>query len=419
MAAHIQTGPFLCAGAMLYNPSIGPAFNDSNQDAGPSVTYQGDSMPDVRFAWQGDHIQNNTGVVPGFMNLVYLLSVDQIPAAHSTTIIAAAQHAASGTALTLASAPAVGIALNIPTYPFSGSLAGATAVTPPLCLDFGFAWGNVTSGSTTVTVANSAQFSAGMPLVIAHVGNSGGTAALLTWCTGTPTATTITINDTPLATNASTPIGTGDIWFPREGQSQTQPRAHMPYLAAGPALLLDSSQSIARGVVVTCSSASGVGGNIVVNGYDIYGQVMNETVAIAPASSVTAYGKKAFKWINSVTPAFTDATYNYSIGTSDVFGFHFRSDKWEYANVFWAGAFMTSSTGWNVYQLPASGDVRGTVQTSAIGGGSGIGSTASNGTVSSLAITGNRLAIFQSLPLYNMIRGTPVAPSTVFGATQT
>ena len=56
------------------------------------------------------------------------------------------------------------------------------------------------------------------------------------------------------------------------------------------------------------------------------------------------------------------------------------------------------------------GDVRGTVQVSAIGGGSGYGSTSSNGSI--------RFATMMSVPLFNLTQSTPVLTTPMFGVTQ-
>jgi hypothetical protein len=122
------------------------------------------------------------------------------------------------------------------------------------------------------------------------------------------------------------------------------PIAAYPFLAGGPGLFLDPRQAITRAVAIT-GVAGGTGGAITVAGWGPYGQPMRETIA-AGAGAVTTYGKKCFKAIGTVTPGFTDATHNYSVGTADVFGFAFRSTIWEETEVFWNGAAMAASTGW-------------------------------------------------------------------------
>ena len=92
------------------------------------------------------------------MNLSYLQSVDQVPAAYGAALIVAAQNVVNGTAMTLKTTPAVGLAVNVPIMPFTAALNGSTPVVAPVVLDFGFAWGNCTSGSKTVTVADSTEF---------------------------------------------------------------------------------------------------------------------------------------------------------------------------------------------------------------------------------------------------------------------
>lgn len=418
MAIQIHTGPIYAAGGLDYNPALGAGFQNFNSDAGPSQNYQGTGVLDPRFAFLGDYLQNRNGVQPGFSDIPTAHSVEQIPAAYSSTWnnIAPAANAVSGTAMTLVSTSSVGVTLNIPIIPFSPVINGNAVTTAPIVLDFGFSFGNVTSGSTTVTVSDSTLFPVGMPLVIAGVGNSGGTVPLLTWVVSQASATTIVINDAPLATNASTPIGTGNIWTPREGFSGIYPTAHLPYLAGGPGIFLDPRQSVSRGVVIN-GSASATGGAFLVSGWDIYWQPMTETIT-AGAGAVQTYGKKAFNAIKSVTPQFSDA-HTYSVGTSDVFGLHFFSNQWEYLSASWAASSMTSSAGWIAGTTPASGDVRGTIQVSAIGGGSGIGASASNGTVSSLAMSGRRLCVFQSIPVYNVLRANAQNSATLLGATQT
>lgn len=437
MAASIIDGPLFRYGNMakILAAVFGSAVGDPNQDAGPDGVFQGEALLDPRYYFAKDQVTGYTGRVASHFMSPVLRSINQIPAALGTATIAALANVTSGTKMTLAAAT-TGITPNVPIVPYNaGGITAGAPVVAGLALDFGFAFGTVASGSTTVVVADAFLFRAGMPLVIAGVGNSGGTVPLLTNVLSLTDTTHIVIADKPLASKNPTAIGTGNIWGPSPSSSLTAfatPTAHLPFIAGGPALMLDPRQSIGRGVSITGVSG-GAGGAFTVRGWDVYGMPMAETIT-AGAGVNTVYGVKAFKFIASVTPGFTDA-HNYSVGTSDVFGFNYRTGVWEDSQVTWAGLSMTSSTG---YTAPLSlitaatatnADVRGTIQTGAAGAGSGIGSTASNGTVSALAMTGNRLMIqnglnasqavlsFPSLASAASVVGTPNA-AAVFGNAQ-
>ena len=168
---------------------------------------------------------------------------------------------------------------------------------------------------------------------------------------------------------------------------------------------------------MTTSSASSTVATVLIKGYDVYGQPMSQNLTLTAGS--TAYTTKAFKYFVSATPITTDATYNYSVGISDVYGYNVRCDKWEYSNVFWAAVFETSGDT-TKYFTPAvkttpatttTGDVRGTYQVGANGPLSGGSYTSSNGTT-------NRLFIAMSAPLSNLVLGTPQNPAPFFGVTQ-
>ena len=104
----------------------------------------------------------------------------------------------------------------------------------------------------------------------------------------------------------------------------------------------------------------------------------------------------------------------YSLGVGDTVGFHVRSDKWEYANIFWNGSFATNKNGWTAAVLTpntnTAGDVRGTVQLSTAGPlGTSVGASLANGTA--------RLTLMMSVPLYNLINATPLNSVPMFGVT--
>lgn len=423
MAASNFSGPAFVYGNLdaLLAATFGSASPDPQPDAGPGAEYQGDGILDCRFFFPKDKVTGFTGTVASHFNVPALCGVTAIPSALAAANIAAAQNVVSGTQFNLAGA-SVGISTFIPIRAFSGAVNGSAVTSAPIVLDFGFEFGNCTAGSPNITVGNASDFVVGMPLVIAQVGNSGGTLPLLTQVLSINAATnviTVPASAQPLATNAATPIGAGDLWGPSV-LGYPIPLAHMPYLAAGPGLWLDSRQTIARGLRIT-GSASATGGTVTVRGWDMYWQPMSETITVG-AGAVTGWGKKAFKAILSATPNFTDA-HNYSIGTSDLFGMAYRGPVWDQTEVFWASTYMNTVTGWlapdaTTPATATTGDVRGTIQTSANGGGSGIGATASNGTVSSLIMTGNRLTI-ANYPLINQAAAATAAnPVPLYGVTQ-
>lgn len=130
------------------------------------------------------------------------------------------------------------------------------------------------------------------------------------------------------------------------------------------AAVADPAKNLSRAISITASSGA-VGGAFLVAGRDLYGYPQTEkiTVASSPSGSTTTNGKKAFKFVNSVTPQVTD-TKSYSVGTADVFGFPLLINTFPYATVGWAGAIVAVSTGFvaavSTVASNTTGDVRGT-----------------------------------------------------------
>lgn len=128
--------------------------------------------------------------------------------------------------------------------------------------------------------------------------------------------------------------------------------------------LYDPTTMLGRAVAVT-GALSGAGGDFLVSGYDIYGEPMTETIT-ATAGATTVNGTKAWKFIVSIVPQFTDA-HNYEFGTIDVFGFPLLTADFTDVSISWAAAAITSSTGYTaaVTTTPSAttGDVRGTYAT--------------------------------------------------------
>lgn len=135
----------------------------------------------------------------------------------------------------------------------------------------------------------------------------------------------------------------------------------------------DPTKVLSRVTSITASSGA-VGGAFIVAGADLYGYPQTEkiTVASSPSGATTTTGKKAFKFITSVTPQVTD-TFSYSVGTGDVFGFPLLSQEFPLATVGWAGALVASSTGYvaavSTAATNTTGDVRGTYAVQSVSNG--------------------------------------------------
>lgn len=118
---------------------------------------------------------------------------------------------------------------------------------------------------------------------------------------------------------------------------------------------------IARAISITGISG-GAGGTFVVKGADVYGYPMTQNIVVA-AGVNTVNSTKAFKFIYSVTPSFTDGTGTYSVGTADIYGFPLAADYFSDADCYWGNVIQAVSTFTAAVSTTASattGDVRGT-----------------------------------------------------------
>lgn len=125
--------------------------------------------------------------------------------------------------------------------------------------------------------------------------------------------------------------------------------------------LYDPTKSLARNIRIT-SGGVDTGITFTVKGWDIYGYPMTEV--ITGASGGIASGKKAFKFVASITQSGAVAS-TMSVGTGDVYGIPLRVDTLGYATFFYNGSLVTANTGWLTSDTtsPATGttgDVRGT-----------------------------------------------------------
>lgn len=394
MGVSINSGPSIVSG------NTNPVQN-SEPDQGPSLVFQGSGLTDPRFVGQ---IGGAPGTkIYGLYTNSYVVSTDAVPVAAAAARLAAAAAPAAGVALPLVTAQAAGVAPLVPVLPF-GVAPISTNLVNVLAVDFGFTVGSTTAASKVLTIPVGAwrYFMQNQRIIVAGA-NGVNAAPLFTTVAAAvvPGATTVTLADAALATNAAVAVGANHPVL----------NAAWPFLTAGTIALFDPTQGIARTVSLT-ANAGATGQAVTVRGYDVYGQPMSEVITVVGGSTVN--GKKAFKYIASVTPAVTDGGHTISAGTTDVMGVNFRSDFWEYMDIFMAGQFVSVSTGWTVADatLPATsvtGDVRGTytLQTASNG----------DGTVANWP-TSRRLAVFSSLPIFNTVNANNLNYSTLFGNAQ-
>jgi len=331
------------------------SVTDYNPELGPVALLGGVGRIDPRPNFNYIPGQNFGAFTAGF-STSDAMTINYAPYTLSNTAIAAAANVVSGTAMTLVStnSTSTGVSVNASCFNYN---TGAT-VTGLLMVD-GFCSFTGVVASNVLTVSSlTGTVTVGMTL-------SG---------TGVASGTTVVNQLTGPAGGAGTYTVTGNATVTSAtitGQATGTFALGQPFGQVGTINLWNPQAIVSRAVSVT-GSASATGGNILISGYDIYGVPMSEVIA-APASATTVNGKKAFKYIASVVPQFTDA-HNYSVGTTDIYGLPLRSDFFGDIAINYANAAITANTGYTaaVTTIPATtttGDVRGTyaLQTAANG----------------------------------------------------
>ena len=332
---------------IAYGQNTIGTVTDYNPDCGPSLFWGGVGRVDPRPNFNYVPGQNFGAPTLGF-GTSDAMTINYAPYTLSTSAIAAAANVVNGTAMTLVSSnsTSTGVSVNASCINYNTG----NAVTGLLLID-GYASFTGVVASNVLTVSSlTGTVTVGMTL--SGTGVASGTTIVnqLTGPAGGAGTYTVTGN----ATVASTTI-TGQMTGGFTALAQ-------PFGQSNTVYLWNPQSLIARAVSVT-GSASSTGGNILISGYDIYGVPMSEVIA-APAGASTVNGKKAFKYIASVVPQFTDA-HNYSVGTTDIYGFPLRSDFFGDVSINYNATGVTANTGYTaaVTTSPATtttGDVRGT-----------------------------------------------------------
>jgi len=344
MSISAFSGPVVSYGQNTIN-----TVTDYNPDIGPSLFWGGAGRIDPRPNFNYIPGQTQGAFTAGF-GTSDAMTLNYAPYALGAAAIAAAANVVSGTAMTLVStnSTSTGVSVSNSCTNFN---TGAT-VTGLLMVD-GFASFTGVIASSILTVSSlTGTISIGM--TIAGTGVVTGTTIVnqLTGPAGGVGTYTVQGDDTASSTTIT-------------AQATGTSALAQPYglLGQPSSIYLWNPQALISRAVSVLGSASATGGNITINGYDIYGVPMSEVIA-APASATTVNGKKAFKYISSVVPAFTDA-HNYSIGTTDIYGLPIRSDNFGDLAINYNATGITASTGYvaAVTTSPATtttGDVRGT-----------------------------------------------------------
>lgn len=339
MSITANSGPYVAFGQSPYGL-------DYNPDLGPSLFWGGVARLDPRTNFTYLPGQASASLTAGFATSD-TLTINYAPYAKGTAAIAAAANVVSGTAMTLVSTNSTTTGVSV-----GASCTNQTtgqAVTGLLLLD-GYASFTGVVASNVLTVSSlTGTVTIGMTLA----GTGVATGTLVTAQLTGPAGGAGTYSVTGNATVASATI-TGQM---------TGTAALLQPFGQTPSIYLWNPQALVARAVSVTGSASATGGNITIAGYDIYGMPMSEVIA-APASATTVNGKKAFKYIASVTPAFTDA-HNYSIDTTDIIGLPLRSDFFGDVAINYNATGITANTGYvaAVTTSPATtttGDVRGT-----------------------------------------------------------
>lgn len=398
---------------------------------GPSLSYQGFGVPDLRSApFAKDSFR--PGQQPGFLGGTKILLCDNIPQARSSTLIAAAQIVTATVVVSLVTAQAVGIAsvagiaIGVPIIPL-----GTSVVTyANIALDFGFTTGTTVAASTAVAVVDNTMFRIGQWIVIGGAGNSTASRSHIAQVVSIATANVTGINISPAAVTAISHAGIGqaNLWgsamlppASQFGPSAPAATAHAfgGAIEAGLARVYNPREMLSRNIAVQSVTAITVAYSAVVSGWDVWGAPMTEVISAA-ATVTTFMGRKAFKYISSITSGTTaPSSQAVAFGIGDVIGLPLRSEYWEQVDACWNGVSMTNFSGFvsglvGTTVANSTTDVRGTLQlsTSIITGGlaTAMSVIASNGT--------GRFTVNLNVTPMAQILATPLSQIPMFGQSQ-
>jgi hypothetical protein len=330
-------------------------FLDYNPELGPSLFYGGVGLIDQRTNTAYEPGQNSGNIVGGWLGVDRIVTTVFTPSTLAANNIAASQTPVSGTALTLVSSSGAGVTVGaqITSASTGTRLTGlllidaltASSASSTISGNVFTTGGSVTGTFTTGSVLTGTGVVAGTTIIQPITGLGGAGAYLV---------------DTPQTVSSTTIAGTtGTYGIPRVTFGQ-----------AGTIQLYNPLCMLGRNFRIT--TAAGDTAVYTAVGCDTYGYPLTESVTANGATTVS--GKKAFKYFSSITPVGTVGA-TVTVGTGDVYGFPLLSGSFSDVSISWAGAAITSATGYTaaVTTSPATsatGDVRGTYATQSASNGS-------------------------------------------------
>lgn len=385
------TGPVLSFGGA-------PGSESSNPDLGTSLFWGGVGLLDQR-AIGGYYPGVDTGNdASGWLGVNYIQTVNYNPSAQAANNIAASQTPPVGAgSLTLVAATGAGVTIGCRVL---NRNTGQT-VTGLLGLDLPTASSATsTISGTTFTAVGAVTATTAFTIgsVLSGTGVTAGTK-IIGFGTGRGGVGTYIV-DTPQTVTSTTITGTAGTYG-------------VPVIPQGPygsINLYNPFCMLGRNVRITTAATDNT--VYTVNGYDVYGYPISESITANGATTVS--GKKAFKYISSVTaPAAGTRGATITVGTGDVFGFPLYSAGFQ--------GITTSSATFNnqdVFIFYGTPPVAITATTGYLGGDATSATATTGDTRGTYAVQSasdgtRRLIVYQSpSPLYvNSMTG-------LFGVTQ-
>lgn len=350
--------------------------NASNPQIGPNAWYAGDMILDPRgpFTYQPGNGADKP--VYGWPGSGASLVVDQSPSTASTSNIVNAATPSAGTPLTLVSASGSGITIGTTVI----NAKTGIKVTGLLGIDVAAArttTGTFANGSAKITFS-------GATMQGVQIGDQITLTTSGTLPTPFATSTTYYVNQIGAAalmlsaTPGGAPIAATSAGSGTQTLNVTAPSGYdnSPFLPWQPPVIFGQggtgtggSQrywnpcwSLSRTLILT-NNGNDTSGTYTVAGFDQYGYPLTQVLTGPSTSTVST--TKAFKYIQSITPAGTINSTSVSVGTNDVFGLPLRTDYLQSLLVYMNNGLIAPSSATFVaadITTPSgtTGDVRGT-----------------------------------------------------------